>query len=101
MTEEKRGTLLEAFVQYYWSVPVSFVAEKIAQWHPEVTAHQFGQVLSRCNENPFWHHCCTIEDVLEEPELVAEHLFAVVGCLHHIVHEQRRGMEHFLPIEPS
>ena len=77
MTSEKLGALLEAFAEYYWSVPVRFVKDKIAEWHPEVSVGQLERVLKRLNENIFWHHCCVETDGLEEPELVAEHLVAV------------------------
>jgi hypothetical protein len=77
MTDEKLGMILESFTNYYWSIPVALVVDRIAQWHPEVTAKQFERVLNRCNEDLFWRHCCTIEDGLEEPELVSEHLIAI------------------------
>lgn len=79
MTGEKLGTLFGAFANYYWSVPVQFVIDKIAEWHPEVTAKQFERVLRRCNENIFWNHCCVIKDGVDEPELVTEHLVALGG----------------------
>ena len=79
MTDEKLGALFGAFADYYWSVPVKFVTDKIAQWHPQVTAEQAKRVLNRCNEDIFWHHCCVEADGLEEPELVAEHLVALGG----------------------
>lgn len=77
MTEERLGDLFEAFAKYYWSISISFVIDKITEWHPEVTAEQIKRVLHRCNEHFFWHHCCVLTEGLEEPELVVEHLFAV------------------------
>ena len=47
MTDEQLGALLGAFANYYWSVPVSFAVNKIADWHPEVTAEQVGRVLMK------------------------------------------------------
>ena len=77
MTDETLGTLLEAFANFYWSVPVKFVSEKISEWHPEVSAQQFRRVLDRCDENLFRHHCCTVTDGMKEPEIVVEHLIAL------------------------
>ena len=77
MTNEQLGTLLGAFANYYWSVSLEFVIEKILSWHPELTDKQFRMVLNKCNKDPFWHHCCVLIDGLDEPELVAEHLIAV------------------------
>ncbi len=77
VTDEALGTLLEAFAHFYWSVPVKFVAKKIMDWHPEVTEKQFRRVLARCGENIFWHHCCTVTDGMQEPEIVVEHLVAI------------------------
>lgn len=34
MTEEKLCILIQAFTDYYWSVPVNYAAAKIKQWHP-------------------------------------------------------------------
>ena len=77
MTNEQLGSLFEAFANYYWSVPVSFVIDKIQIWHPDVSDKQIRMVLEKCNENLFWHHCCVEIDGLDEPELVAEHMIAV------------------------
>ena len=77
MTNEQLGYLLEAFANFYWSVPISFVIDKVLTWHPEVTDRQFKMVLKRCNEHLFWHHCWLETDGFEEPELVVEHLIAV------------------------
>ena len=77
MTDEKLGELLGAFANYYWSVSVTFVTEKIADWHPEVTTQQMERVLKRCERDIFWHHCTVETEGLDEPELVAEHLIAV------------------------
>jgi len=40
MAEERLCTLLQAFADYYWSVPISYAICKISQWHPEVTDKQ-------------------------------------------------------------
>ena len=77
MTDEKLGALLEAFAHYYWSIPVSYVVNKIADWHSDVTLEQVVRVLNKCNKNLFWHHCCVMDAGLDEPELVAEHLVVV------------------------
>ena len=79
MTDEKIGELLEGFANRYWSVPVVYVVDKIAEWHPELTAKQIERVLNRCAENVFWHHCTVETDGVEEAELVAEHLIALGG----------------------
>lgn len=77
MKEEKIGALLEAFAQYYWSVPMEYVLEKIEQWHPEMTAGTLNKVLKRCDKELFWHHCCVLTDGLDAPELVTEHLIGI------------------------
>ena len=77
MTDEKLGSLLGAFANFYWSVPVTFAVDKIAVWHPEVTAEQVGRVLTKSNKSTFWHHFCVVDEDLQEPELVVEHLVAV------------------------
>ena len=77
MTDEQLGSLLGAFANYYWSVPVSFAVNKIADWHPKVTAEQVGRVLQKSKKSIFWHHFCVIEEGLEEPELAVEHLVAI------------------------
>ena len=77
MTDEKLGSLLGAFANFYWSVPVSFAVNKIADWHPEVTAEQVGRVLTKSNKSIFWHHFCVIEESVAEPELAVEHLVAI------------------------
>jgi Predicted metal-binding protein related to the C-terminal domain of SecA len=77
MKDEKLGELLEAFANFYWSVPVKFATKKIMEWHPEVTAKQISKVLDRCDEAPYWLHCCVVTDVVDEPEIVAEHLVAI------------------------
>lgn len=77
MTDEKLGALLEAFANYYWSVPVRFVESKIAEWHPDVDAVQLKRVLNRCDKNILWHHCYVEKNKVKEPELVTEHLVAV------------------------
>lgn len=79
MTDEKLGALFEAFAHYYWSIPVVRVENRIAEWHPDVTAKQIGRVLTKCNKSLFWHHCCVVEEGVEEPELVTEHLIAFGG----------------------
>ena len=37
MTDVKLYNLLEAFANYYWSVPISYVIERIIEWYPEVS----------------------------------------------------------------
>ena len=74
MTDEQLGVLLGAFANYYWSAPLTYVMNRIATWHPEVTKEQIEIVLNRCNEDLFWHHCCVIDEEMDEPELVAEQL---------------------------
>ena len=51
MTDEQLGAFLGAFANYYWSVPVSFAVDKIADWHPEVTAELVGRVLMKSNNS--------------------------------------------------
>lgn len=53
MTDEQLGALLGAFANYYWSVPVSFAVNIIADWHPEVTAEQVGRVLQKSKKVSF------------------------------------------------
>jgi len=77
MTNEQLGTLFGAFANYYWSVPLNHVIDRIAEWHPEVTAKQVQMVLNQCAKNIFRYHCCVIDEGLTEPELVAEHLVAL------------------------
>ena len=48
MTNEQLGSLFEAFANYYWSVPVSFVIDKIQNWHPDVSDKQIRMVLEKC-----------------------------------------------------
>lgn len=79
MTDEQLGSLLESFAHFYWSIPVTFVTDKIADWHPEVTARQAERVLQKCIDGFFWHHCYVMHDGVEEPELVTEHLVALGG----------------------
>ena len=79
MTDEKLGALFEAFANYYWSIPVVHVINRIAVWHPDVDAKQAGRVLTKCNENIFRYHCCTVDEGMKEPELVTEHLVALGG----------------------
>ena len=79
MTDEKLGTLFEAFAHYYWSIPVSHVINRIADWHSDVMMKQVVRALDKCNKNLFWHHCCVMEEGLDEPELVTEHLVAIGG----------------------
>lgn len=77
MTDEQLGKLFESFANFYWSVPVSFVMDKLHDWHPNVAAPQIDRVLKRCTENIFRYHCCVETEGLDEPELVAEHLIAL------------------------
>jgi len=55
MTNEQLGSLLEAFANFYWSVPVSFVLDKILTWHSELTTKQIEGVLEKCNKQLTWH----------------------------------------------
>ena len=75
MTDEKLCTLLEAFVRYYWSVPVTYVIDRITQWHPEVPAKQVRKVLR--SDRILKYHFCVERKGLEEPEIVVEHLVAI------------------------
>lgn len=77
MTNEQLGALLGAFADYYWSVPVEYVADKVFAWHPEVTKQQFKGVLKKANEILGWHHFCVVTDGLEAPEITADHLVSV------------------------
>ena len=77
MTNEQLGALLGAFADYYWSVPVEYVADKIFAWHPEVTKQQLNGVLKKANRELSWHHFCMVKDGLEAPEIAVEHLVAV------------------------
>ena len=79
MTDEKLGALLGAFANFYWSVPVDYVLNKIAEWYPEADAGQLGRVLKKCNDSLFWYHCSIVTDGVEEPELAVEHLTALGG----------------------
>ena len=74
MTDTELGSLLEAFANYYWSVPVEFVLDKLKLWHPEVSERQAGRLLKLCNGNNFRHHFRVVADKMEQPELVADHL---------------------------
>ena len=53
MTDEQLGELFESFAHFYWSVPVSFVMDKLHDWHPDVAAQQIDRVLKRCNKKHF------------------------------------------------
>lgn len=44
------------FAHYYWSVPLSFVKEKIKAWHPEAEDEQFDRILKAAKENIFTYH---------------------------------------------
>lgn len=77
MTDENLGVLFGAFANFYWSVPVSYVVAKLADWHPDVAVQQIERVLNRCTRNIFWHHCSVETDGVDEPELVTEHLIAL------------------------
>lgn len=87
MTNEQLGNLLEAFADFYWAIPFSYVADKIKTWHPEVTEQQFKGVLKKCNKDLYCYHCCVVTQGVTEPELVAEHLLALGDEL-----------ENFLPV---
>jgi|GEM_PF-5908996 len=77
MTDEQLGELFGSFAHFYWSAPVSFVIDKLHDWHPDVAAPQIDRVLKRCTENIFRYHCCVETEGLDEPELVTEHLLAL------------------------
>lgn len=77
ITDEKLNTLLKAFAYFYWSVPVAFVADKIAEWYPEVTAEQLERVLNRRSESNFLHPYYVVTDGVDQPELAIEHLIAI------------------------
>lgn len=74
MTNENLCALIEAYADYYWSVPVRYVAAQIKARHPEVTDRQFRGALIN---GPRRHHYDVVKDGLEEPEIVIEHLTAV------------------------
>ena len=77
MADYEIGKLLKAFANCYWSVSVEFV-KKIMEWHPEVTPQQIQRVLEQCNEDVYFYECYVEKEgeILEEPELVVEHLTA-------------------------
>ena len=75
MKEEKLCILLQAFTDYYWSVPVSYAISKITEWHPEVTIQQVTRALRR--DKILKYHFYVESEGLDEPEIVAEHLVAV------------------------
>ena len=77
MTDDQLGSLFEKFADFYWSVPVSFVVEKISVWYPDVDKNQMERVLKRCSNDLSWHHCTIERDRTEEGELVVEHLLIV------------------------
>lgn len=77
MTDNKLGSLFHAFANFYWSVPVAFVVDRIEQWHPELTKQQLERVMDRLSGNTFWKHCRIVSEGLNEPVLVVEHLLAV------------------------
>lgn len=74
MNSEKLCELLQGFANYYWSVPVSYVFDRITQWHPEVSAEQLSRILR--GDAIQQYHFYVESDGLEEPEIVVEHLFA-------------------------
>lgn len=75
MTNEKLCVLLQAFANYYWSMPLRYAIEKIHEWHPELSAKQASRVLS--SDQMLKYHFCIEEEGLEEPEIVVEHLVAI------------------------
>ncbi len=75
MTNEKLCILIQAFADYYWSVPVSYVISKISEWHPEVTVQQVKRALRR--DKILKYHFCVESEGLDEPEIVVEHLVAI------------------------
>lgn len=75
MTDTSLYALLEAFARYYWSVPVSYVTERIGKWHPDVSAQRVTRLLnSRKIRN---YHFYVISKGLNEPEIATEHLFVI------------------------
>ena len=77
MTDVKLYSLLEAFANYYWSVPISYVIERIIEWHPEVSENSIKTALQ--NDKLMFYHCSVENDGLEQSELVTEHLVALGG----------------------
>ena len=77
MTDIKLGGLIKAFADFYWSIPVEFVRMKITEWHPDVPLSQIERVLAKCRDDIFRYHCWIVEEGVDEPELVTEHLIAV------------------------
>lgn len=77
MTDEQLGSLFEAFTEFYWSVPVSFVVKKLSVWHPEVDGKQIDRVLKQCANDIFLHHCTVEKNKTGEREIVSEQLVAV------------------------
>ena len=75
MTSEKLYVLLQAFTDYYWSVPVSYAINKITEWHPEVTVQQVTRALRR--DKILKYHYYVESEGLDEPEIVVEHLIAI------------------------
>lgn len=75
MTNEKPCILLQAFVDYYWSVPVSYAISKITEWHPEVTAQRVTRTLR--SDKILKYHFSVESENLDAPEIVAEHLVAI------------------------
>ncbi len=75
MTNEKLCVLLQAFADYYWSVPVSYAISKISEWHPEVTAQQVTRALRR--DKILKYHFRVESESVDEPEIVVDHLIAI------------------------
>ncbi len=77
MTDEKLGEIFNAYAQYYWSVPVEYAIDKIAERHPEIKIEQVERVLNQTNTDIFRYHFWVEFEGLEELELAAEHLVAL------------------------
>ena len=75
MTDEKLCVLLQAFANYYWSLPVSYAISTISKWHPEVTAQQLARALRR--DRILKYNFCVESEGLDEPEIVADHLVTI------------------------
>ena len=73
MTDVKLYNLLEAFANYYWSVPISYVIERIIEWYPEVSEKSIKTALQ--NDKLMFYHCSVENDGLEQSKLVTE-----LGC---------------------
>ena len=76
MNKIQLGELLDAFAEFYWSVPIKFVCKQIASWHPELQEDYILKVAKGL-QNHGGHRWIVSKDGLTETELTAEHLYAV------------------------